>query len=132
MVPSLPPYIKATSFSLTFGSETLTINRRPAFSNTLELFKNRIFHDSNDFNISFRSTYWPKYNKLNCDLFPISRQNAEDVETFMYNHLGEIITMKIDNLEYKGVITNTKLEVVDERNDECNFKVSFNFETETL
>lgn len=128
-IPSSPPYQKITNFILSHDVTTVSINRRPAFGDTQQLVTNRLFHDENDFKISFRSVNWPKYQVTDIDIFPITKTQADAIESFIIQKLGEIVTMTINNIQYQGIIKEPKIELVDEKSNNCNYKVTFVFET---
>lgn len=129
-VPSIPPYTKVTSVVLSKDADVVDLGRAASYGNSEELFKNRVFHDENDLIISFRSETWPRYAVLTLDVSPVTIAVAEALEDFYYDHLGELVDLTVNNVVYTGVIQEPKLEVVDERNDNCNFKVAITLETE--
>lgn len=130
-IPNNPPSIQFTPITLTKGVDSVVIDRNVAFGNTLEYNLKRIFNDSDDFILSFTDATWPEYDVLQFDVFPITKTEADNLITFMTNHVGEIINLTINNITYSGLVAEPNLEIIDEKNDDCNFKVSFLFETET-
>lgn len=131
-MPSSPPYQKFTNFILSHGATTVSINRRPAYGDTHQLVSNRIFYDNNDFRVSFRSDNWPKYQVIDIDIFPITKTQADSIESFIIQKLGEIVTMTVNNIQYQGIIKEPKIELIDEKSNNCNFKVTFVFETTSV
>ena len=130
-IPTDPPYIKINGVIFNKGATTVTIARAPAFSDTFEFTKVRVFDDRNDLILSFRDPVWPKYNVRQFDLFPLTKANIDAIVSFITLYLGQIVTMTAHNVVYSGIISDPKIEIIDEKNDDCNYKVSFTFETET-
>src|SRR4051812_20823971 len=113
-MPSSPPHVKVTSFIMFCSPDTITINRRPSFGNTFEFRKNRLFDDDNDFIISFRDSHWPKYDVKIYDIVPLTKTQAETIETFLYNHWGQLLDVTINNIVYTGIIEGP-VEIVNEK-----------------
>lgn len=130
-MPDTPPYLKDTDFIITKGVDTITISRSPEFTNTFGVVKNRVFINRGNSIISFRDTKWPKYTRLKFELYPLTKTEAETLETFFYNHVGELVTVTLaNNFEYEGIFIDPKITVIDEFDDDCNRRVAFEFETE--
>lgn len=131
-MPGSPPDLRFTNLIITAPSngDVVNIPRRPSYGNTFDLTKIRIFNDSGDYIVSFRDPLWSQYDVLTFDILPITKTLADLLELFFINHVGELITIVISNVTYTGVIQDPKLELIDERSNNCNYKASFIFETE--
>lgn len=128
-VPSSPPYVKITNIQFIKSPDTVSINRRPSFLDTFQFMKSRLFVNKGSSSFHFRDTNWPKFGTLNFEIPWVSQATATSIETFIKNHVGEIITLVINNISYTGVITNPNITVVDEKGDECSYTIAFTFET---
>lgn len=129
-VPNEPPYVKATSVIFTEDGDTVIITVRPQFSNVFQYNKNRVFINDGSRTFVKRDDNWPKYNVINFQLSGVTALQVSQLETFLRDKLGLLVSVTVDNVDYIGVITNPNIEVGDERDDNCTYNVSFSVETE--
>lgn len=129
-IPSTPPYVKVTNIQFIKSPDTVSVNRRPSYLDTFQYTKNRIYVNKGSSSFHFRDTNWPKFGRLNFEIPWIDQATAVAVESFIKTHVGEVITLVINNITYTGVIVNPSIAVVDEKGNECSYTIAFSFETQ--